>query len=52
MGIIAGAGASSTRETIEFAKEAAEAGADQVIVIPPGYFAGAIKEDAFAGVKK
>ncbi|KAF5358638.1 hypothetical protein D9758_007748 [Tetrapyrgos nigripes] len=52
MGIIAGAGASSTRETITFAKEAAEAGADQVIVIPPGYFAGAIKEEAFAGVKK
>ncbi|KAK7469972.1 hypothetical protein VKT23_001409 [Stygiomarasmius scandens] len=52
MGIIAGAGFSSTRETIECAKEAAKAGADQVIVIPPGYYAGAIKEDAYAAVKK
>ncbi|KAG7095586.1 hypothetical protein E1B28_006317 [Marasmius oreades] len=50
--IIAGAGASSTRETIAFAKEAAEAGADQVIVIPPGYYVGSLKEDSHAAVKQ
>ncbi|KAE9404110.1 putative dihydrodipicolinate synthase [Gymnopus androsaceus JB14] len=44
--IIAGAGSSSTRETIEIAKEAAEAGADQVIVVPPGYYAGALAREA------
>ncbi|KAI3613063.1 dihydrodipicolinate synthetase [Moniliophthora roreri] len=50
--IIAGAGALSTRETIAFAEEAAEAGADQVIVIPPGYYVEALKEDAYAAVKQ
>ena len=39
MPIIAGTGAGSTRETILLSKEAAEAGADYVIVITPGYFA-------------
>lgn len=41
--IVAGVGAPSTRETIALAKEAAEAGADFVMVIPPGYYAGALK---------
>ncbi|KAJ4420406.1 hypothetical protein N0V82_004395 [Gnomoniopsis sp. IMI 355080] len=41
--IVAGVGAPSTRETITLAKEAASAGADFVMVIPPGYYAGALK---------
>lgn len=40
--IIIGTGAGSTRETVQLSKEAAEAGADYVIVITPGYFAGAL----------
>ncbi|KAH9946123.1 dihydrodipicolinate synthetase [Epithele typhae] len=40
--IIAGSGAGSTRETIQLSKEAADAGADYVIVICSGYFAGAL----------
>ena len=36
--IVAGTGAGSTRETIQLCKEAAEAGAEYVIVITPGYF--------------
>lgn len=40
--IISGSGAGSTRETIQISKEAAEAGADYVIVICSGYFAGAL----------
>jgi len=45
--IIVGTGGGSTRETIQLSKEAAEAGADYVIVITPGYFAGVL-----AGNKK
>lgn len=44
--IIAGAGAGSTRETVELCHEAAEAGADYVIVIASGYFAGALHPKA------
>ncbi|GAA6013021.1 hypothetical protein JCM10207_008416 [Rhodosporidiobolus poonsookiae] len=44
--LIAGTGASSTRETIELSKEAAEAGADFTMVIAPGYFAGALSKKA------
>jgi len=40
--IIAGTGTGSTRETIALSREAAEAGADVVIVITSGYFAGAL----------
>jgi 4-hydroxy-2-oxoglutarate aldolase len=40
--IVAGTGAGSTRETKELCKEAANAGADVCIVIPPGYFAGVL----------
>ncbi|KAI0032214.1 dihydrodipicolinate synthetase [Vararia minispora EC-137] len=40
--IIAGTGAGSTRETKELCREAADAGADFSIVIPPGYFAGVL----------
>jgi 4-hydroxy-2-oxoglutarate aldolase len=39
-------GAGSTRETIALCKSAADAGADIVIVIPPGYFAGAMSKPA------
>ena len=42
MPIVAGTGAGSTRETIQLSREAAEAGADYVIVITPGYFAGVL----------
>ncbi|KZV63512.1 putative dihydrodipicolinate synthase [Peniophora sp. CONT] len=44
--ILAGAGQASTRETIKLAKEAAAAGADHVIVVPGGYYAGALKSDS------
>jgi len=40
--IIAGTGAGSTRETIELTKDAAAAGADYVLVIVSGYFAGVL----------
>ena len=40
MPIIVGTGAGSTHETVQLSKEVAEAGADYVIVIIPGYFAG------------
>ncbi|KAI0797959.1 dihydrodipicolinate synthetase [Abortiporus biennis] len=40
--IVAGTGTGSTRETVELCKEAAEAGADAVIVITSGYFAGVL----------
>ncbi|KAI0086157.1 hypothetical protein BDY19DRAFT_895175 [Irpex rosettiformis] len=43
--IIAGAGAISTRETVELCNEAESAGADYVLVITGGYFAGALKSD-------
>ncbi|KZT11318.1 dihydrodipicolinate synthetase [Laetiporus sulphureus 93-53] len=42
MPIIAGTGTGSTRETIELCREAAQAGADYVIVIASGYFAGVL----------
>lgn len=42
MPIVAGTGTGSTRETIQLSKEAAEAGADYVIVITPGYFASVL----------
>lgn len=40
--LVAGVGAPSTRETIALAREAAEVGADFVLVIPPGYYAGTL----------
>jgi L-threo-3-deoxy-hexylosonate aldolase len=49
--IVAGTGAASTRETIQLCKDAAEAGADYVMVIPPGYYAGALLADHSA-IKK
>ncbi|GJE98273.1 dihydrodipicolinate synthetase [Phanerochaete sordida] len=44
--VIAGTGTGSTRETVELCHEAAAAGADFVIVIASGYFAGALSRDA------
>ncbi|EPQ27852.1 uncharacterized protein PFL1_04596 [Pseudozyma flocculosa PF-1] len=46
--IIAGAGVGSIKETVRNCKEAAQAGADAVIVITPGYFAGALTNNRAA----
>ena len=43
--LLVGTGGSSARETIQLAKEAAEAGADHSIVITPGYFAFVMGRD-------
>ncbi|WVQ79228.1 hypothetical protein IAT38_001324 [Cryptococcus sp. DSM 104549] len=40
--VIAGTGGNSTRQTIALCHAAAEAKADAVIVIPPGYYSGAL----------
>jgi 4-hydroxy-2-oxoglutarate aldolase len=45
MPVVAGVGAASTRESIDLSREAAAAGADFVMVIPPGYYAGALLSD-------
>ncbi|KAL6247604.1 hypothetical protein RBB50_005950 [Rhinocladiella similis] len=50
--VITGVGSSSTRESIELAKSAALAGADFVMLIPPGYYAGALKADNMVAVKQ
>jgi L-threo-3-deoxy-hexylosonate aldolase len=47
--IIAGTGAGSTKETIQLCKEAADEGADYVIVIASGYFSGALNRKALKG---
>ncbi|TFK96158.1 dihydrodipicolinate synthetase [Pterulicium gracile] len=44
--LIVGTGAPSLRETHELTKAAADAGADAVIVIASGYFAGAMTKDS------
>lgn len=38
--IVAGVGASSTKETIKLSHDAHAAGADYAMVLPPGYYAG------------
>lgn len=43
--IVAGIGVPSTRETISLAKEAAHAGADFVMIISPGYYAGSLMKN-------
>ena len=40
MPIIVGCGAQSTRETIEYCREAWESGGDYALVLPPSYYAG------------
>ena len=42
----------STKETIQLCNEAADAGADCVIVVPPGYYAGALMQDGYVAVKQ
>lgn len=45
--IIAGTvGAQSTREAIELCRDAASAGADYTLILPPSYYPGAMKPDA------
>ncbi|KAJ7824670.1 dihydrodipicolinate synthase [Mycena olivaceomarginata] len=43
--ILAGTGTGSAKETIRLSIEAREAGADYVIIIPPGYFSFAVGRD-------
>ncbi|KAF2707622.1 dihydrodipicolinate synthase [Pleomassaria siparia CBS 279.74] len=43
--IIVGCGAQSTRETIELCEEAASAGGDYALVLPPGYYQGLFSKD-------
>jgi 4-hydroxy-2-oxoglutarate aldolase len=44
--LITGTGAESTRECVRRTKDAAERGADAVLVVPPHYFGAAMSEDA------
>ncbi|KAJ5232496.1 hypothetical protein N7468_005452 [Penicillium chermesinum] len=44
--VIAGVGAPSTRETIQFSKDAADSGADAVLVLPPSYYKGLVSTEA------
>ncbi|KDN41243.1 aldolase [Tilletiaria anomala UBC 951] len=46
--IIAGTGTGSLKETITLTKDAAQAGADAVLVIAPGYFSAAIGKNQHA----
>lgn len=46
--LIAGTGAESTRQTIRFNREAADAGADAVLVSPPAYYKGAMTPEVLA----
>ncbi|KFY45537.1 hypothetical protein V495_02931 [Pseudogymnoascus sp. VKM F-4514 (FW-929)] len=46
--IVAGVGAHSTRQTTQLAHDAAAAGADFVLVVPPGYYAGVLKTNPTA----
>ncbi len=48
--IIAGTvGAQSTREAIDLCKDAAKAGAEYTLVLPPSYFPGAMTPEAIQG---
>ena len=46
--MIAGTGMESTRHTIHITRQAAQAGADAVLVSPPAYFKGAMSDEALA----
>ena len=46
--VIAGTGSESTRHTIELTRQAADAGADAVLVSPPAYFKGAMSAPVLA----
>lgn len=43
--VIVGTGCESTRETIKLSKEMATLGADAVLVLPPNYYKGNMKDD-------
>ncbi|KAK7524035.1 dihydrodipicolinate synthase [Phyllosticta citriasiana] len=47
--LAAGVSAQSTKETIECAMEAAEAGASYALLLPPSYWAKSVTEDALLG---
>ncbi len=47
--MIAGTGCESTRATIELTREAAEIGADAVLIITPHFYGGKMTADALAG---
>jgi dihydrodipicolinate synthase/N-acetylneuraminate lyase len=44
--VIVGCGAQSTRETIELCEEAASAGGDYALVLPPAYYQGLFAKDS------
>lgn len=44
--VIVGCGSSSTRETIRFCQDAAEAGGDYTIILPPCYYKGQVSNEA------
>ncbi|PKY06959.1 dihydrodipicolinate synthetase family protein [Aspergillus campestris IBT 28561] len=46
MPVIVGTGAPSTRETIALCKDAAEAGGDYALVLPPSYYKGLVSTEA------
>lgn len=50
--IVSGVGAMSTRETIALANQAADAGADFVMAIPPGYYAGPLQANGGEALKR
>lgn len=43
--IIVGTGCESTRETIALSKKVADIGVDAILVLPPNYYKGAMKDD-------
>ncbi|MDR3565263.1 MAG: 4-hydroxy-tetrahydrodipicolinate synthase [Negativicutes bacterium] len=43
--IIVGTSCESTKETIEYSKKVAEIGIDAILLLPPNYFKGGMKED-------
>jgi 4-hydroxy-2-oxoglutarate aldolase len=44
--LIAGASGQTTRESVAYARDAQEAGADYIICLPPSYFAGSMTKAA------
>lgn len=47
--LVAGVSGHSTRESIQLAKEAAEAGADFGLLLPPSFWAKAVNKDVITG---
>ncbi|KAJ5096470.1 hypothetical protein NUU61_005826 [Penicillium alfredii] len=46
MPVIAGCGAASTRETVQFCQDSGAAGADAVLVLPPSYYKALVNAEA------